>query len=138
MLLCDSFAIFENNIYKTRFQNLNEIRLYYPYKYPLQIFKITHSKFIEGFFNVRIWVEIRGCSALWKGFIGDKVRLDVHPKDELNLEAKQVDRGVFESFLPKSEITKMWEERYALSDLPFPEGLEKIKEIELSEVLGYL
>ncbi len=43
--------------------------------------------------------------------------------------------GVYKAKLPKSEITRMWEERYELGDFPFPENLERIMEIDLKDVL---
>lgn len=92
---------------------------------------------IEKIFNVRVWVDIRGCSAIWKGFQDKDVRLGVHPKDSVKLESKQIERGVFESLLPKKEITRMWEERYEWGDLSFPNGLDRVKEIDLKEVPGY-
>jgi hypothetical protein len=64
------------------------------------------------------------------------VILGVRPSIDVEiLEAKEVERGVFESKLPKSEITSMWEERVQLGDFPFPDNLEKIKELDLKEIL---
>lgn len=91
---------------------------------------------LEMIFKSRIWVKIRGCNAIFEGFEGDLVKLGVRPSNDVEiLEAKEVDRGVFESKLPKSEITRMWEERYQLGDFPFPENLETIKELDLKEIL---
>ena len=91
---------------------------------------------IEMIFATRIWVSIRGCEAIWEGFDGDKVKLNVRPSNDVNiLEAKQVERGVFKAKLPKSEIKRMYEERYELGEFPFPDNLERIQEIDLNEIL---
>ena len=96
----------------------------------------VQSKDIEMIFKTRIWVEIRGCEAIWEGFDGAYVKLNVRPSNDVNiLEAKEVERGVYMAKLPKIEITRMWEERYELGDFPFPENLERIQEIDLKEIL---
>jgi hypothetical protein len=100
-----------------------------------EVFWVEKSD-LEMIFMTRIWVAIRNCNAIYNGFENDLVILGVRPSIDVEiLEAKEVERGVFESKLPKSEITRMWEERYQLGDFPFPDNLEKIKELDLKEIL---
>jgi hypothetical protein len=100
-----------------------------------EVFWVDKSD-LEMIFKTRIWVAIRNCNAIYNGFENDLVILGVRPSIDVEiLEAKEVERGVFESKLPKSEITRIWEERYQLGDFPFPDNLEKIKELDLKEIL---
>jgi len=47
------------------------------------------------------------------------------------LDFEMVDRGVYEKYIHRSEIERMWEVRSIASyDLPMPEGLKEIEEIE--------
>jgi hypothetical protein len=130
-------VLYKGNYYRT-ISSLNEDRVSLC---PLRIcsenevFWVDKSD-LEMIFMTQIWVAIRGCNAIYNGFENDLVILGVRPSIDVEiLEAKEVERGVFESKLPKSEITRMWEERYQLGDFPFPDNLEKIKELDLKEIL---
>lgn len=89
-------------------------------------------KELDCVYRARIWVNIRGCEALYNGIVDGYVLLDVRPSNDVEvLEAKQVDRDVYHARLPISEIESMWEERMPFLDFPYPDGLPTREEIEI-------
>jgi len=88
-------------------------------------------KDLTNAYKTRRWVKIRGCEAFFNGVVDGFVLLDVRPsKDVEILEAKEVERGVYHSKLPVSEIESMWEERMSFLDFPFPVGLSVKEEVK--------
>ncbi|MCY7363058.1 MAG: hypothetical protein LH629_13490 [Ignavibacteria bacterium] len=94
-----------------------------------------HKSDLKIVYKTNIWVEVRGCNALFMGCKDCIVYLDVRPSEDVDiLNAKEVDRGVFHAQVDKDEVKKMWEERLPYNDFPFPDNLEKIVILDLNDL----
>ncbi|MFO0358661.1 MAG: hypothetical protein ACK50A_17025 [Sphingobacteriaceae bacterium] len=102
--------------------------------YPIKILEGIDKKQITGAYRAIRWVKVRDCIALFEGKCNGKVILNVKPSLDVDiLNAKEIDRGVFEARVDISEIERIWEERKPYLDFPFPENFDKEIEISLDD-----
>ena len=94
------------------------------------------SSEIDWAYDSRLWVQARGCNALFEGFTEEgKMRLNVRPSADVDiLGAVQVDRGIYNVELPLDEVERVWEERMPYLDFKFPEGLPTVAELDISDL----
>jgi hypothetical protein len=106
--------------------------------YPIKIIKGVEKKEITGAYRAWTCIRARGCDAVYKGKHNGKIVLDVRPSEDVTvLEAKQVDRGVYEAEVEITEIERIWEERKPYLDFPFPEGVSTEIELNLDDLKSY-
>ena len=87
-------------------------------------------------YKSRIWVQARGCNAVFEGITEEgKMRLNVRPSADVDiLGAVQVDRGIYNVELPLDEVERVWEERMPYLDFKFPEVLPTVTELDVSDL----
>ncbi|HLP12190.1 MAG TPA: hypothetical protein VK177_09690 [Flavobacteriales bacterium] len=90
---------------------------------------------IENAFRTIVWVNARGCKAIYAGKKGSKIKLNVKPSDDvITLNAVEIDRGVFEAEIPISEVEQIWEERNPYLNFQYPNNFDRIQSLNIDDL----